>query len=90
MAKYRVARFWFDVDADSPDEAAQIANELPPSTGWIAPDPSTKYEPASDPLLEEARWLLEEWATSGNDPVGGLAQRSRETAIRLRDRLRQD
>jgi hypothetical protein len=88
MAKFRVARFWFDVEAASPEDAAERVRELPHTAGWVAPDPSDRYRDHSDRVLAEAVWLLDEWSLVGCDPTGDhLADRSREIGALLRKRM---
>lgn len=87
MVKYRVAQFWFGVEASSPEEATERARDLAPTAGWVRPDPAEHYDRAADPVLAEAAFLLDEWATVANDPVGNLADDSRAVAVRLRERL---
>lgn len=86
MALYRVAKFWFEVEASSSDEAATVAEGLVPSAEWVAPDPSKRYAASVDPLLEEARWLLSEWAIIGSDP-GHLTEASQAISTALGQRL---
>ena len=87
MEKYRVACFWFEVEASSADDAAERVRDLPPTASWIRPDPSERYDRESDPVLAEAVWLLDEWATVATDPTGDLVDNSRAVAAQLRDRL---
>jgi hypothetical protein len=65
--KYRVAQYHLTVEADSPEQALATAKTSPPDVFWTFPTAEDAPTHVTDPAIEHARWLLEEWAIRGSN-----------------------
>jgi hypothetical protein len=85
MPPHRVALYFMNVEADSPEDAIASAQESAPDHAWAAPRPRVTGD-LTDSLVGATCWLLEEWAIrSGRDE--DLGEQSKIVAAALRDRF---
>lgn len=78
--RYRVAQYHLAVEAESPDEALEVARTELPDVFWTGPRAGELRAHMDDPVLDHARWLLEEWAIRGGPADQDLIEESKITA----------
>jgi hypothetical protein len=67
--EFRVAQYHLAIEADSPELALLAARQAEPDIVWTAPRSANAPARIDDPVIEHARWLLEEWAVRGADSI---------------------
>jgi hypothetical protein len=67
--EFRVARYHLVIEADSPELALLAARQAEPDIVWTAPISANAPVRLDDPVVEHARWLLEEWAVRGANSI---------------------
>lgn len=86
MTKYRVALYYLAVEGASPADALVEARKTQPDSWWTSPQPTNRPRMVDDPLIDQARWLLQEWATRAAGYESRLADESRLVATQLQQR----
>lgn len=67
--EFRVAKYHLAIEADSPELALLAARQAEPEIVWTAPISATAPVRLDDPVVEHARWPLEEWAVRGANSI---------------------
>jgi hypothetical protein len=85
--KFRVAQYHLAIEADSPELALLAARQVEPDFVWTAPRSADAPARIDDPVVEHARWLLDEWAVRAADSIN--ADLIEETKIAAQPLVRQ-